>query len=373
MISLIILVIMAACAAGLYLKGTLLQGVFMILNAILAGFAALGFYEFLAGYLTQYVSSLAVWAPLVGYVLLFIVVFALLQTAVLQIAKEKTDMGLWPERVGRAVCGLLLGYIVVGNLLIAAAMAPIPSTYPYPRFAERNPNASQPTKPLFSPDGFMSGLFGSVSQGSLSALGQPRSFAMVHAGFVDSLYLNRQKPATEVLLATKEAALEAPRKGDVWEAPATLRDGENQPVSVPADRKLVIVRARLRTVTLAEASTFTLSQWRLVCAPRGLANPLVGKGQSVYPIGYIQGNGPLTRKPLDEKIALDVKNVSGSSKNCDLAFAVPSDMIPTLLAFKRNSIVQLPGGTATDGAPSETPAGEGQTTPAPTPRAEPNN
>ena len=233
MISLIILVIMAACAAGLYLKGTLLQGVFMIFNAILAGFAALGFYEFLAGYLTQYVSSLAVWAPLVGYVLLFIVVFALLQTAVLQIAKEKTDMGLWPERVGRAVCGLLLGYVVVGNLLIAAAMAPIPSTYPYPRFAERNPNAAQPTKPLFSPDGFMSGLFGTISQGSLSALGQPRSFAMVHAGFVDSLYLNRQKPATEVLLATKEAALEAPRKGDVWEAQATLRDGENQPVSCP--------------------------------------------------------------------------------------------------------------------------------------------
>jgi uncharacterized membrane protein required for colicin V production len=373
MINLIMLVVLAACAAGMYLKGTLVHAAFMVFNAILAGFAALAFYELLATYLIKYVPGLAVWAPLIGFVLLFIVVFALLQTAVLQLSKEKTDMGLWPERIGRAVCGLVLGYVIFGNLLLAAAMAPIPSAYPYPRFADRNPNPSQPTKPVFSPDGFVSGLFSMVSQGSFSALGQPRSFAMMHAGFVDSLYLNRQKPANDVPIATKEVAIEAPRKGDVWEAPATLRGDDGQPPSVPADRKLMIVRVRIRKVALSDAGKFTLSQWRLLCSPRGLPDPLAGKGQSVCPIGFVQGNGTLARKPLDEIITIVAKDVPGSTKDFDLAFAVPSEMVPTLIAFKQNNIAQLPSGVSTDGAPAETSSGEGKTAPAQSaPRTEPN-
>jgi hypothetical protein len=164
MVNLIMLVILAACAAGMYLKGTLVQAVFMVFNAILAGFAALAFYEMLALYLTKYVASLTTWAPLIGFVLLFVIVFALLQTALLQINKEKTDMGMWPERIGRVAGGLVLGYVVVGNLLLAAALAPIPGTYPYARFAERNPDPSRPSKPMFSPDGFMAGLFSIVTQ-----------------------------------------------------------------------------------------------------------------------------------------------------------------------------------------------------------------
>ncbi len=374
MISLIMLVILAACAAGLYLKGTFVHGVFMIFNAILAGFVALAFHEFLGAYLVKYISSLAMWAPLVGYVLLFIVVFALLQTAVLQIAKEKADMGALPEKIGRAACGLVLGYVIFGNLLLAAALAPIPSGYPYPRFDERNPDPARPTKPMLSPDGFVSGLFSTASQGSLSALGQPRSFAMLHAGFVDSLHLNRQKSPKQVPLATKDTALEAPRKGDVWEAPATIRGEDGQAPGVPGDRKLVIVRARIRKAALQDAGTFTLSQWRLVCAPRGQADPLAGKGVSVYPMGYVQGNGTLVRKPLGETITIQPKDVPDATKNYDLAFVVPSDMIPTLLAFKQNNIVQLPSGVSTEGAPAETSSGADRA-PAPAqtaPRGEPN-
>ena len=48
MIPLVMLAIMAGCAAFLFLKGTLLQGITMIFNAILAGFIAFGFFEMLS-------------------------------------------------------------------------------------------------------------------------------------------------------------------------------------------------------------------------------------------------------------------------------------------------------------------------------------
>jgi hypothetical protein len=367
MINLVILVILAACAAGMYLKGTLVQAVIMIFNAIIAGFAALAFYEFLAVYIIKYVG-LALWAPLIGYLVLFVLVFALLQTAALQIHKEKTDTGMWPERIGRAAGGMVLGYLLAGNLLIAVAMAPIPSTFPYPRFGDRNPNVTQPTRPLLSPDGFVTGLFDTISQGSFCAINEPRSFGMLHAGFIDSLYLNRLKPATEVSIASNDTAIETPRKGSVWEAPATLKDSEGQAPTVPGDRKLMIVRMSIKKQALTDSAKFTFSQCRVVCAPRGLPNPLLAKGQSIYPIGYVEGGRTLVRKALDDVVTLASSNGPSTAINVDLAYAVPSDMVPVLISFKRNNIEQLPAPVAADEAPaqgsssiqSSSPAGNGQ-------------
>ena len=100
----------------------------------------------------------------------------------MQISKEKIDLGMMPERIGRPAAGVVLGYVVTGYLLVAAAMAPLPSQYPYPRFDARNPNAASPKKALLSPDGFVTGLFATISKGSFSAIGEPKSFALLHAG-----------------------------------------------------------------------------------------------------------------------------------------------------------------------------------------------
>jgi hypothetical protein len=372
MINLIVLVILAACAAGMYLKGTLVQAVTMVFNALLAGFAALAFHETLAGYVVKYVPGFAAWAPLIGFMLLFVVIFALLQTAAMQIHKEKTDMGLWAERIGRAVCGLLLGYLLAGNLLLAVAMAPLPGTYPYPRFEDRDPNPAQPRKPLLSPDGFVSGLFSAASQGSLSALGQPRSFGMLHAGFVDTLYLNRQKPPQQVPIATKDPALEVVR-GGVREAPATLRGEDGQPPSVPGDHKLMIVRAAIRKSTFPDAGKFTLSQWRLICGPKGLTNPLAAKGQVVYPLGYLSSAGVLQRKTLDDLTTIVANEVRGTSKAYDLVFSVPSDLVPVLIGFKRNNLEQLSTAAVADDAALEALPEESRAAPAQArPQGEPN-
>src|SRR4030042_629512 len=230
MVSLIMLAIMAGCAALLFLKGTLMQGIAMIFNAIIAGTIAFAFFEMLARFLITHSPAIAPWATLICFLLLFILSFALLQTAAMQLAKGKIDLGKLPEHIGRPACGVVLGYLITGYLLVAAAMAPLPPKYPYARFDERNPNPSRPSTPMLSPDGFVTALFATVSKGSFSALGEPRSFAVLPAGFLDQLSLTRPGVSKQIPILTKSPALDVPRNG-CWRAPDSLRDTEGTPVS----------------------------------------------------------------------------------------------------------------------------------------------
>ena len=352
------LAIMAGCAAFLYLKGTLTLGVTLVLNALLAGFVALGFYEMLSVLLIKYSPGVAVWAHMICFLLLFILALAILQAVVMQINKEKVDFGTLPERIGRPILGIVLGYIITGQLLLAGAMAPLPSRYPYPRFDELNPDLSNPKKALLSPDGFVASLFGTVSKGSFSPLGTPKSFAVLHAGFVDQLYLNRQRISRDVPTLTGSSVLSVPRRDGVWHAPDTLRDADGKPVPTEGGESLMLVRFSVRKNALKDAGKFTLSQLRLVCTPKtGGAKPLTGVGEAVYPIGYIGQDGRLERKTLAEIITVETSKVKENALTIDLAFSVPTSMVPTLLEFKRNNIVQVSSVASPEDAPQPIPFG----------------
>jgi hypothetical protein len=337
MVSLVMLAIMAGCAVALFLKGTLVQGITLVFNAIIAGFVAFGFFEMLARFLVKYSPGIALWAPLTCFLLLFVLGFAVLQTAAMQLGKEKADLGKLPEQIGRVACGIILGYVITGHLLVAAAMGPLPNQYPYPRFEDRNPNASRPNKPILSPDGFVTGLFAIVSKGSFSAISEPKSFAVLHADFLDQLYLNRHEISQKVPIMTSLPAVDVPGKG-VRRAPDGLRDSEGKTVSVAPGEDLMLVRMEMKPRTLNEAGKFTPSQLRLVCVPKTSKAPLAGQGQAVYALGYIGGNGRLERKTLDEIITVQS---SGDAVNMDVAFSVPSSLTPRLLEFKRNNLVQV--------------------------------
>ncbi|OHB63987.1 MAG: hypothetical protein A2Y77_07315 [Planctomycetes bacterium RBG_13_62_9] len=358
------LAIMAGCAVYLFLKGTLAQGITMILNAIIAGFVAFGFFELVAQYLIKYSPGVTAWAHMIGFLVLFVFVFALLQSAAMQINKEKIDFGKLPEQIGRPLSGIVLGYVVTGHLLVAAAMAPLPSQYPYPRFAERNPNPSDPSKPLLSPDGFVTSLFEIVSRGSFSPLGEAKSFAMLHAGFVDQLYLNRRK-VKDSPLRTFSPAINSPRKNGVWRAPDSLRDSEGRPLSVQAGTNLMLVRVEIRKGAMKDGAKFTLSQMRLICGTKsGSGDALAGKGQAVYPIGYITSGGRLQHKSLDDLI--DTATGQGDTVTMDLGFQVPTNLTPLLLEFKRNNVVQVSAPADAEDAPPPVPFGA-----APAPQAAP--
>ena len=351
MVSLVMLAILAGCAVGLYLKGTLAQGIAMIFNALVAGFVAFGFFEIASKYLINYSPGLAPWAPMICFLLLLVLAFAILQAVQMQINKEKIDLGTMPERIGRPVAGVVLGYVVTGYVLVAAAMAPLPSQYPYPRFEARNPNASSPKKAMLSPDGFVTGLFGTVSKGSLGPIRAPKSFALLHAGYVDQLHLNRLQ-AKEVPLMTSSPALDTPRKAGVWFAPDSLRDTEGKPVAPPAGTSLMLVRAQIKK----SAVKFTLSQIRLVCGLKGVpGQPLAGQGQAAYPLGYLGAGGHLERKSLAEIV--DISKAQGDPITMDLGFAVPTNLTPVLLEFKRNNVVQVSAPATPEDAPPATAFG----------------
>jgi hypothetical protein len=361
MVSLVMLAIMAGCAVFLYVKGTLAQGLAMIFNVMIAGFVAFGFFEIASQYLIRYSPGIAPWAPMASFLLLLVLVFAVLQAGEMQISKEKIDLGPMPEQIGRPILGVVLGYLVTGYLLVAAAMAPLPSQYPYPRFDARSPNPAGPKKTLLSPDGFVTGLFGTVSKGSFSPIREPKSFAMLHAGYVDQLYLNRHK-GKDVPLMTSAPAIDVPRKAGVWYAPDSLRDADGKPLSAPAGTSLMLVRVDLKRNAMRDSTKFTLSQLRLVCGLKGgLGHPLAGKGQALYPVGYIGSGGRFERKALGE--VTDIAKVPAEPLTMDLGFYVPTHLTPVLLEFKRNNVVQVSAPATAEEAPQPVPFGV--STPAP--------
>lgn len=358
MVSLVMLVIILVCAAALYLKGTLVQGLTLVLNALLASFVAFAFFETVATSLAKYAAGMTAWAQTISFLLLFVLVLAVLQAIAMQLGKEKIDLGLWPERVGRIACGIVLGYIITGNLLLALGAAPLPSGYPYARFSERNPDPSKPDKPALSPDGFLTSFFGAVSKGSFAALGEARSFAVLHANYLDHLYLNRLKDAKTVPLMTSTPALSLSLKASVWEAPTELRDTEGQPLPARGGENLMLVRVGIKKGALKDAGSFTLGQLRLICVPKSTSgDPLAGQGQAVYPVGYIGPGGRLERQSLDKVISIKSADVPDRVRDIDFAFYVPNQLVPALVGFKKNNLEKVSSPVSGEDIPQPIPFG----------------
>ena len=78
MVGLVILAILLGCAALMYVKGTLAQGIAMVLNAILASFVAFAYFEAVSALLIKYASAVTPWAQTIGFLLLFVLAFAVL-------------------------------------------------------------------------------------------------------------------------------------------------------------------------------------------------------------------------------------------------------------------------------------------------------
>ena len=184
MISIIILIIILGCAAAVVFKLNIIRAFAAIIDAICANMVAFNFFEAVTGFL----GFLGSWAQPFGFLLLFALVFALLQTAIVYLTRDPVDFGFLPERIGRAVLGLILGFIVSGFLLTFLAMAPLSSRIPYRRFDSTPPDPNSPNKLLLNVDGFVTGMFSNLSNGSFRG---SRSFATVHPSFLDQLFLDR--------------------------------------------------------------------------------------------------------------------------------------------------------------------------------------
>jgi uncharacterized membrane protein required for colicin V production len=338
MLSLLIaLIVIAGCVAYLYFKGTLVRGFALVITTICSAVAAFGYFEPAANLLIGRNTAI-LWAQTISFSVIFVVAFAVLLVITFKLTGQPIDFGLLPERIGRVVCGIIAGFTISGIILTALAMAPLSNKTPYQRFDAANPNAENPHKSLLNADGFAAGLFGMLSKGTFSGA---RSFAVLHANFLDQLFLNRLRFADKISLVTAPDALESTDKA-VWPAPEGLKDPNGNPLPPKSGYNLMIARIGITGSTLSYGDTFTLSQLRLICNRKNQTeNIFGGKGKSIYPVGFIKIGNILKIKPLDEPIKLEQDSFEGRVKWIDFIFYVPNDFVPVAAEFKQNGIAQM--------------------------------
>ena len=351
-----VVLIILGCAAYQYLKGTVVKAFATIIITVCASIAAFGFFEISARLLLRYAASVGPWAQPLCFTLLFVLAFTILQTAASHLTRQPTDLGLWPERIGRVVCGIFLGLILSGLLLTALAMAPLSNKYPYERFDARYPNSEQPNKVFLNADGLATGWFSLVSRGSLSAIRNKRSFATLHPALLDQLFLNRLSAGDNLSIMTASPAIEVQDKNASWYLSGPITDSDGEQLSPKSGHNLLIVRVGIRKRAAKDAARFTLSQLRLICKPTAYADkPLVGKGHNIYPVGYMKAANQLQKKKLNDPIQIASADFTDRAKLIDFAFYVPDGSVPVLLEFKLNNVAEVPPPVPTEQAPEIVP------------------
>jgi len=342
------------CAVHQYHKGGLVRGFVLFISAVCAATITFNYYERVAKIIINR-EYLIEWAQTTVFISLFVVVYIILAIATKKLVSSDVKFPALVERIGAVVCGVCLGLIIAGVLLIALAMAPLPGKYPYKRFAGPNINPGDPKKTLLNPDGFVSSIFTSLSKGSFSG---ENSFAVLHQNFVDQIFLNRLKNG--FALITDERAIESPSKEAVWqlaENPTDASTGEE--VYPAANHNFTVVRIGITPKIAGKKgkARFTLSQIRLLCKDAAAAKePFTGSAQSAYPVGYMKLPGKLKRLGLDAEMSFtndDFPSDAGQGKIrwLDLVFNVPRGMVPIVLQFRQNLLARLPRPLPPDAAP----------------------
>ncbi len=363
--SLSVVLIILGCAAYQYFKGTFIKAFATIIIAVCASVAAFGFFEVLANVFISKGAdsrflSLVPWAQPLSFALLFIIVFGGLQTGMMFLTRQPVDLGFLPERIGRVVCGIILGLLLSGFLLTFLGMAPLPNKYPYQRFDGKR------SKVLLNADGFAAGLFSTISKGSLSG---KRSFATIHPDFLDQVHLNRLISGTSILTSSTPAiSLPKPSEPAVWPAPQSLSEQVSQIVSQlnsqgklkdeltgklismpgpgsdyqPTIVRVGIIKRALSIKPKINVGVFILPQLRLICKRQGYGeDPLAGTGINIYPIGHLKAADQIQ---VSTEIKIDSKNDfkdNAREKWFDFVFCIPRDYVPVLVEFKQNSIVEI--------------------------------
>jgi len=378
MASLVVILIILGCAALQYFKGTVVRAFAMIIIAICASVVAFGYFEALANLIIKRgndgsMLSLVPWAQTLSFILLFVVTFGILQTGATFLTQNPVDIGFLPERIGRVVCGIILGFIISGLLLTALQMAPLPLSYPYQRFDPQRLEPDNPSGALLRADGFAAGLFGIISNGSLSG---KNSFKILHPGYLDQLFLNRFLgdvsavsgvfPAIEVPKPAVWPASQAvkeqvdkfvselkTRGGKVAYEPGPTGKSVAIPISTKEAYNPTIVRVGIKKRAInrqanVNGGDFTPSQLRLICTRN------TGEAVNAYPIGHLKAKDEIQISP---EIKLSTNNIEGNARFIDFVFCVPSGFDPALVEFKLNSVAEIPPGAivSADQAPEVSP------------------
>ena len=335
------------------------QGMFsalvMVILTVLSAAVAFNFYEPLAaGLLHARQPAYADGAALLG---LFILTLLVLRIVSDRFLRGNVVAGVWADRVGGGVCGLITGMVLVGTLMIAAQMLPFGQSILGYRPFDDSLQRDQTLAPFY-PDEFTIALVNSLSAGSLSS---ERKYGQVHDDLLLELFCSRNTggrhgrvDAPAKAIKNVEAVTIDPDWPHVKKLPrmaadtptdilvvrvvvgALARDEEDNRWRLPATHfRLVAEDARsyyplgyLTYVSqeLAAERNLPDAGWKLIPAPMGAEHPEVGK--------LI-----VTRRWTDKAKSLAV----------DWVYRLPPKAEPAYLVFRRAAKVVI------DGAPPGKP------------------
>jgi hypothetical protein len=341
---------MAGCAAFQFFKGNFVRAFATFMAALCAGIVAFGWFDQLSAILIQN-DTIPLWAPALSFFGLFIIVFAVLQTLVMTLTRLPIDLGTTPERVGRIAFGLLLGYILSGTLLVTGGLAPLSAGIPYQRFDASKADLQSPQRPLLNPDGFVTGLFGITSTGSLAG---SQSFAVLHSDFLNQIYLTRILNDKKVSTKTEQGTIEVPSKAAAWPA-VNLKDSSGNALPGKNGFDLISVRIGFTNRLMRVGNSFTTGQLQLLCESKGEKQPLRASATCVYPVGYIKTAGRVAQKGPAETINLQQSDFQAGTKFIDFAFYIPTNTEPAAIIFKSKDIALVRGLVTADEAPKPVP------------------
>jgi hypothetical protein len=329
-----------------YIKGGVITG-FIFLVAVLVGIAAaFGYYELLAGYVKDY-GFIGPKAYPLAFFVAFVAAFIIIKEVADNLLRPEISFGPTVDKAGGVVLGALVGYLFAGAMLVVIALLPYKINWLYGRFEDKISNPPQPSGALLNPDGFVTGLFGAFSNGSLKG---EQSFTVVHADYMDQIFLDRHRVSDGVWPIAQDGAVSLTAPG-VHAAPENLieaprQEGQQpQPFAPEAGKTLTLVKLQINLNSLTPSDSesdvqvkLALGQLRLIVKDKQDAgNAVSGSGEAVYPIGYINAAGQLVVTSLDTM--LGEEELKGGA--IDFAFYVPSNSTPVLMEFRHNIIEEI--------------------------------
>jgi uncharacterized membrane protein required for colicin V production len=359
--TLLVIMIIAGFALHQYIKGGIVRGFISLAAALIGSAAAFGYYEVAASYFKDY-SFIGPKAYPIAFLLMFVFVFALIRELANKVVKTDISFGLKVDRAGGVVFGALVGYFFAGAVCITIGLLPYKTDWFYGRFEDTISNPPQPNGILLNPDGFLSNLFGMLSSGSLAGT---NSFALVHADYVDQIFLNRHSVSDGVAPIAADGAVSIIDNA-LRPAPENLmlatkqQDTAPEPVEPESGKTLMVARLRINVSDLVPEESdwqpkLALAQLRLVLKDKQSVNERSsGSGEVVYPIGYLNPEGQLQKKPLSA--VLEEKELKSSDKGIEFAFYVPTNTSPVLLEFRRNIIEEIRQTAVSPPAPEQSTA-----------------
>lgn len=333
----IILIVILLTMALFHLKCSLMSSICTLWFITFSTIMAFSFYELAANLFLSRGFGIG-FAHAGSFALILVLGFALLRAAGDFLIGSNIDLGSTLKTVITMTCGFLSGVIVAGNILVVMGMLPVQHALVYSRFdPEKAISINSPKKAALNVDGFVAGLYNTISRGSFRS---DKSFAVLHPNFISQNHLNRLKVNDGVLTVCARETLKIP-------------SGKNQqPLRrwKTIDHNVVLVRMGISDQDMASGGakfksgevSFFPAQIQLIYSDdtNSTDKPFLGKVKTLYPIGFFRNNR-IEKKGLTETIKPPNNSLKKRAFWMDAVFDLPEGSKPLLLQFKQGSLVDL--------------------------------